>query len=148
MAKRSIAKQIVGSVVAVLSGWLAAMIALEVTTIIELLHQPHYIVPGALLVAPIEVSMVMSWFVIPVWLFVLIPLYVFLPSSSVLWRVPVCSACGVVAGLLVVGFWLGGIPGTHGFAAEGWWLYIFAAIVGGVTCLVGALTRERFKPTI
>jgi len=134
--------------VAVLSGWLAAMIVLEAMTIIELVHQPHYVVPEALFVAPITVSMVMSWFLTPVWLFVLIPLYIFIPSSSVLWQAPVCSACGVIAGLLLVGFWLGGIPGTHGFATEGWWFYIFAAIVGGVTCLVAALTRDRFKPAI
>jgi hypothetical protein len=51
MAKRGIGKQILGTVLAVLSGWLAAMIVLETTTVIKLLRQPHYIVPEALLVA-------------------------------------------------------------------------------------------------
>src|SRR6266436_5083371 len=112
MATRRIAKQILGTIVAVLSGWFAAMLFLEATTLVELLHQPRYVVPEALFVAPITISMVMSWFVIPVWLFALIPLYLFVPSSSVLWRLPVCSACGVVAGLLIVGCWLRGIPGV------------------------------------
>ena len=148
MATRRMGKQILGTIVAVLSGGFAAMLYLEATTIIELLHQPHYIVPAALLVAPIMIGMVMSWFVIPVWLFVLIPLYLFVPSSSVLWRLPVCSACGVVAGLLIVGCWIRGIPGVGDLAPEAWSFYIFAAIVGGVTCFIGALTRHVFKPAI
>jgi hypothetical protein len=148
MAARGIAKQILGTVVAVLSGWFAAMLFLEATTAVELLHQPHYIVPEALLVAPITTSMVMSWFVIPVWLFALIPLYLFVPPSSVLWRLPVCSACGVIAGVLIVACWVRGIPGIGGLAPEAWWLYIYAAIVGGVTCFIAALTRHVFRPAI
>src|SRR5262245_40698135 len=102
MAVRGVAKQILGTAVAVLSGWLAAILVLELTTIAELLHQPRYVVPEALYIAPIFVSVVMSWFVVPVWLLVLIPLYVFVPPSSVLWRVPICSACGILAGVLIV----------------------------------------------
>jgi len=148
MARRGIAKQLLGTLVAVLSGWLAAMIFLEVTTMIDLFRNPHDVVPAALWVAPLTISMVMSWFVIPVWLLILVPLYIFVPSSSPLWRPAVCCVCGIAAGVLIVGFWLGGIPGTGGFAPEGWWLYVFAAIVGGVTCLVGSLTRHHFQQAI
>ena len=88
MAPRGIAKQILGTIVAVLSGWFAAMLFLEAIAVIQLLQQPHYIVADALWVAPITVSMVMAYFVIPVWLFLLIPLFVFVPASSALWRCP------------------------------------------------------------
>ncbi len=44
--------------------------------------------------------------------------------------------------------WVGGIPGVDGVAAEAWSLYAMAAIVGGATCLIGALTKDRFKQTI
>jgi len=148
MAPRRIAKQILGTVVAVLSGWFSAMLFLEAMALIQLLQQPHYIVPDALWVAPITVSIVMAYFVVPVWLLLLIPLYLFVPASSALWRLPVCSACGVVAGLVIVGLWLRGIPGVRGVAPEAWSLYVIAAIVGGVTCFIGALTRHVFKPAI
>jgi hypothetical protein len=148
MAPRSIARQILGTVVAVLSGWFSAMLFLEAMALIQLLQQPHYIVPDALWVAPITVSIVMAYFVVPVWLLLLIPLYLFVPASSALWRLPVCSACGVVAGLVIVGLWLRGIPGVRGVAPEAWSLYGIAAIVGGVTCFIGALTRHVFKPAI
>ena len=148
MAPRSIAKQILGTVVAVLSGWFAAMLFLEAIALIQLLQQPHYIVPDALWVAPITVSIVMAYFVIPVWLFLLIPLYLFVPASSPLWRLPVCSACGLVAGLVIIALWLRGLPGIGGVAPEAWSLYVIAAIVGSVTCFIGALTRHVFKPAI
>jgi hypothetical protein len=145
MAKRQIAKQILGTVVAVLSGWLAAMIFLEATTLVELMQEPHYVVPDTLYVAPITITIIMSYFVIPVWLFVLIPLYLFVPPSSVLWRLPVCTTCGVLAGILIIAFWMPGVPGFGGLAVEAWWFYAFAAIVGGVTCFIGAITRPRFR---
>ena len=148
MVPRGIAKQILGTIVAVLSGWFAAMLFLEAIAVIQLLQQPHYIVADALWVAPITVSMVMAYFVIPVWLFLLIPLYVFVPASSALWRLPVCSTCGVVAGLVIVAVWLRGLPGVGGVAPEAWSLYVIAAIVGGVTCFTGARTRHVFKPAI
>jgi hypothetical protein len=112
MAKRQIAKQILGTVVAVLSGWLAAMIFLEATTVVELMQERHYVVPDALYVAPITITIIMSYFVIPVWLFVLIPLYLFVPPSSVLWRLPVCTTCGVLAGILIIAFWMPGFQAS------------------------------------
>jgi hypothetical protein len=84
MAPRRIAKQILGTITAVLSGWFAAMLFLEAITVLELLHQPRYIMPDALWVGPITVSIVMAYLVIPVWLFILIPLYIFVPSAF--WR--------------------------------------------------------------
>ena len=148
MVARRIGKQVLGTIVAVLAGWFAAILFVEATTILELLRQPHYIVPEALFVAPITVSIVMAYFVILVWLVALIPLYIFVPSSSVFWRLPVCSTCGALAGLAIIALWLRGIPGVGGLAPEAWSFYVIAAIVGGVACFTAALTRHKFKQTI
>src|SRR6266480_3187079 len=51
MVSRGIARQLLGTVIAVLAGWLTALLLLEATTAIELLQDPHYIVPDALVVA-------------------------------------------------------------------------------------------------
>lgn len=148
MATRSIAKQLAGAAVAVVVGWLAALVFIELLTACELLQQPRYIVPEALFVTPIEFGVYMSFFIVQVWVLVLVPLYLFVPAGSVLWRWPVCTSCGTIAGVLVMALWAGGIRGFGGLAAEGWFLYAMAAIVGGVTCLIGALTKDRFKQAI
>jgi hypothetical protein len=148
MLRRRIAKQIFGTFVSVLTGWLAALLFLEVMTVIELLKQPHYIVPDALYVGPMIMGIYMAFFIIPVWLVVLIPLYLFVPSSSPLWRWPVCMSCGVAVALLIMGIFFHGIPGVGGLSAESWSLFVMAAIVGGVACLIGALTKHRFKQSI
>jgi hypothetical protein len=148
MAARGIAKQLLGTVVAVLAGWLAALLFFEVIELINFLSKPHVGLPEALWLTPLEISLIISVFVVPIWLLVLVPLYIFVPPSSMLWRVPVCSACGIVAGVLIVALVFGGIPGSRGLAPEAWWWFIAAAIVGGVTCLIGSLTRNRFKPAI
>ena len=148
MAARGIAKQLLGTLVAVLAGWFAALLFFEGVEIINILRQPRVGTLETLWLTPLGLSLLMSVFVVPVWLLVLIPLYIFVPRSSVLWRVPVCSTFGVVAGILIVGLILRGIPGSRGLAAEAWWFFIAGAIVGGVTCLVGSLTRKTFKSAI
>jgi hypothetical protein len=145
MLARRIAKQILGTFVSVLAGWLAALLFLELMTAIELLRQPHYIVPEALYVGPMILGFYMAFFIIPVWLVVLIPLYLFVPCSSALWRWPVCMSCGVAAALLIMGIFFQGIPGVGGLSGESWSFFVMAAIVGGLACLVGALTKGRFK---
>jgi hypothetical protein len=144
MLARHIGKQLLGTVVAVLGGWLAALVFLELDAVVQLLQQPHYIVPEALVVGPITATWFASYFIVPVWLFLLIPLYLFVPPSSVLWRWHVCTICGVIAGLVIVGCVFRGIPGVGSFSVESWSFFVMAAITGGVTCLIGALTRERF----
>ncbi len=106
MVARGIAKQILGTIVAVLAGWLAALLYVELSGVVQLLQQPHYIVPEALFVGPITAGVFMAYFIIPVWLFVLIPLYLFVPPSSPLWRWPICTACGTLAGITIIAFTL------------------------------------------
>ena|SRR5438128_1348981 len=148
MVARRIGKQFLGTVVAVLAGWITALLLLEATTAIELFQQPHYTVPDALIVGPIVSAWFMAYFILPVWAVILIPLYMFIPSSSILWRWPVCTVCGAAAGLLIVGVVFGGIPGVGHVSSGAWGSYILAAIVGGVTCLIGSLTKHIFKPAI
>src|SRR5437868_3756871 len=131
MLAPGIAKQLIGTALAVLVGWLAALLFIELLTTFELLQQPHYIVPEALLVTPMEFGFYMIFFIVPVWALLLVPLYLFVPSRSVLWRWPACTVCGAVAGVLVMALWIGGIPGVGHVAIEAWSLYIIAAIVGG-----------------
>ncbi|HVF72940.1 MAG TPA: hypothetical protein VM940_15160 [Chthoniobacterales bacterium] len=149
MVARGIAKQVLGTSVAVVAGWLVALLYVEVSGIIQLLQQPHYIVPEALLIGPIMAGVFMGYFIIPVWIFVLIPLYLFIPSSNSLWRWPICTACGALAGITIIAFTLGDFPPGPGksFSAA-WDFYIMAAIVGSVSCLVAACTRDRFKQPI
>src|SRR5436190_11004840 len=148
MVTQGIAKQLAGAAVAVIVGWLAALIFIELVTAFQLLQEPHYIVPEALFVTPIEFGLYMSLFIVPVWLLVLVPLYLFVPVGSMLWRWPVCTLCGGVAGVLVMALWIRGLPGAGGVASEAWYLYIMAAIVGGVTCMTAALTKHRLKHAI
>src|SRR5439155_21001988 len=42
----------------------------------------------------------------------------------------------------------GGIPGVGHVSSGAWASYILATIVGGVTCLIGSLTKHMFKPAI
>jgi hypothetical protein len=113
--------------------------------VVQLMQLPHYIVPEALYVSPILESGFMAAFIIPVWLVVLVPLYVLIPADSILWRWPLCTALGAIGGLvaLVVGTWLL----TRDFFVEEWSFYVMAAIVGSVTCLIGSLTKHWFKPS-
>src|SRR6266513_3907152 len=108
MVSRGIARQLLGTVIAVLAGWLTALLLLEATTAIELLQEPHYIVPDALVVGAIVSAWFMAYFILPVWALILIPLYLFIPSSSMLWRWPICTLCGAAAGFLIVSLVFGG----------------------------------------
>jgi len=148
MVSRGIARQLLGTVIAVVAGWLTALLLLEATTAIELLQEPHYIVPDALVVGPIVSAWFMAYFILPVWALILIPLYLFIPSSSMLWRWQICTLCGAAAGFLIVSLVFGGIPRVGHVSSGAWASYIRATIVGGVTCLIGSLTKHMFKPAI
>lgn len=143
MSARAVAKQILGTVVAVFAGWLAAILFVELFTAIDVLMGDPNVAPAAFFVAPLVYAYAMSYFILPVWLFLLVPLYLFVPPSSVLWHWPLCTAFGVASGVLIVAVFLG-LPGPQ-VAREIWLPYVLAALVGGVTCLTGAIMRERFR---
>jgi hypothetical protein len=79
------------------------------------------------------------------WFVALLPLYVLVPSRSVLRKWPICTLCGVVSGaIIMLIFGMITSPST-----VPWHQYVpyctFAAVVGGITCLFGSLTRRFFR---
>ena len=147
MAKpRAIGRQIVGTLIAVLSGWLAALIFIEVLTLVGLVGGKSDTAPAALWATPLEFGVGMWVFILPIWLIVLVPLYLFVPLSSALCHWPVCAALGAAAGLVVMTAFFG-FPHI-GAGHDSWPFHVIAGIVGGVTCLVATLTKHRFKPAI
>ncbi|HWY51643.1 MAG TPA: hypothetical protein VNW72_09185 [Chthoniobacterales bacterium] len=145
MALRNVARQILGTFMAVFAGWLAAVVFVALEMVVYLIVDPHT-KPRAVYWYPMGFGIVMSFWIIPVWLVVLIPLYLFVPTSSVLWRKSVCAACGAIAGIILAYPFFHPMWGVDETDFSVWNYFILAAIVGGVTCFVGALTRNRFKP--
>jgi MFS family permease len=138
-------KRVLGSVVATLSGWIAGWIALVLLGGYgsDFFHHWRALSLGEAL----GFFAFMAIWIVPVWAVVLVPLYLFVPRKSFLWKPFVCVPLGSLAGYLVMQTW---------FAIEDYssrhpidlyvWLSIPAAIVGGITCLVGTQTYCRFNP--
>jgi peptidoglycan/LPS O-acetylase OafA/YrhL len=84
-------------------------------------------------------------FVVPVWLFVLLPLYVLLPRSSRLWRPRICTVCGAVSGAILLTLFFA-VSGVEPFGLLLLFLPI-ALVVGAVTCFVGSATAPYFHGT-
>ena len=97
MVTRSIPKQLFGTLVAVLVGWLVTLTFLEFSYFLDALRERRPLDVGLVVGSSIATSWFMTYFVIPVWLFVLIPLYLFVPLSSPLWHWPICMVCGAPA---------------------------------------------------
>jgi hypothetical protein len=130
-------RPLLGTFIAVLAGWFAGVIGVAVIAFFGIGGAQRYSALEGILVT----AFYMWLFIIPVWLVALIPLYLFVPPSSSLWRPYVCTGFGAVSGLVIVA-----IFADANVAVEMWSFYILAAIVGGVTCLTGVLTRTRFHP--
>jgi hypothetical protein len=130
-------RALLGTLIAVFAGWFAGVLGVAVIAFSG--------IGGAQRDAALEGILVTAFymwlFIIPVWVVALIPLYLFIPPSSPLWRPYICTGLGAVAGLAIVA-----ILTRADMAVEMWSFYILAAIVGGVTCLTGVLTRARFGP--
>ena len=73
-------------------------------------------------------------FVLVVWLLTLVPLYFMVPLHSVLWRWPVCTACGAIAGAVIM------LPFGHPLSSFAG----LAALIGGATCFFGSVLRNHF----
>ncbi len=90
-----------GSFLAVVIGWLAAIVLLGSAYAFDYIHHHDEASWNRLWIMPLWFSVAIWIFALPVWLVVLLPLSLFLPASSALWRWPICTACGVIAGALV-----------------------------------------------
>src|SRR5260370_30541600 len=99
---RSVVLQIFGTLVALFTGWCAGLMFVEATTVLEQLRYSDYTWHAVLIETPIGYAWALTYFTVPVWLLLLVPLYLFVPSSSSLWRWPVCTICGAVAGYLIM----------------------------------------------
>src|SRR4051812_6138722 len=122
MVGRSIANQFLGTVVAVLGGWLAPLLFYGCIRLLGLSPENQQPLDLRTLIgSTIVTSFFMAWFIIPVWLFVLIPLYFFVPLSSPLWRWPVCTACGAIGGFLVMTVAFIAVGDRHASWSSGAW---------------------------
>jgi hypothetical protein len=82
--------------------------------------------------------------VLPVWLLVLLPLYMFLSRHSILWRPPVAASLGSIGGFLIMVclMWIHNFdPGSQ---MPDWLLLFLAALVGCTTCFYAAATVDLF----
>jgi hypothetical protein len=126
-----IGRQILGSFIAVCGGWIAALVIL-------LLMQPHSGILGV---------MIATWFmwifILPSWLLLFLPLYIFIPHSSMLWRWPICTSFGVLAGVAIF-LAVVGASDRH-ITVTDWFFLALASTVGGIACLTAALTSKYFK---
>jgi hypothetical protein len=146
MVTRSIPKQLFGTLVAVLVGWLVTLTFLEFSYFLDALRERRPLDVGLVVGSTIATSWFMTYFVIPVWLFVLIPLYLFVPLSSPLWHWPICMVCGAAAGFLIMAGVFLAYPGDGSWSYGAWEFCGVAALLGAATCLTGSLTRHVFRP--
>ena len=146
MVARSIATQLFGTVVAVLGGWLAPFLLFGGVRLLGVSEDKQPLDVGILVGSTIATSIFMAWFIIPIWVLVLIPLYLFVPQSSPLWRWPICTACGATAGFVIMASVFMAFDSNSSWSYGAWQFCGIAALVGGATCLVGSLTRHVFKP--
>ena len=138
-----ILKKFFGSFVAVLCGWGAGILFALLWAAVGLVLHPGQIPVAALIAAPWIVALGSVSFILPVWLLLLVPLYFFIPRSSPLWRLPVCTVLGALAGVCIVAIFLSRPDVNPPESILSW--YILAAVIGGVTCFVGSTTRDRFR---
>jgi WD40 repeat protein len=165
-------RKIVGGFVSACIGWLAAFSCAAVFVLnsgapkVRVRDANPEVWAGASSVALVSPD-TMLFVGLLVWLLVLLPLYVFVPRTSKLWRVPICTAIGAVSGALItlgvltaIGVYEYGILSASflqayahtlnvedlvligRIGAKG--LCLVGAVFGGVTCWVGAATANYF----
>jgi hypothetical protein len=80
------------SFISALAGWIAALVALPVAG-----FAGHMMIRYSPELLRDSLCLATLW-ILPVWLLLLWPLYVSVPSRSVLWRPYICISCGMLAG--------------------------------------------------
>ena len=133
----AIGRIILGSFLSALAGW-ATLTLFPLGAF--LLQTDNF--PGGELSSSFAMPLVAGFFVLPVWFVELLPLYCLVPSRSVLWRWPVCTVCGAVAGSAIMLVFYAVASGHY---VDSLPLVSLAALVGATTCLFGSLTRRWFR---
>jgi uncharacterized BrkB/YihY/UPF0761 family membrane protein len=141
--RREIVRQFFGTFVAVLSGWIAGILFGVPLALFDLVRDPAHASPWELVALPYLFGVGAPIFIVPVWVFALIPLYFLVPRSSPLWRPAICASVGAAAGICIMA-WSFAQPNTNP-PEEKWSWYVEAAVIAGVTCYTGAAMRDRFK---
>jgi hypothetical protein len=94
----------------------------------------------------------MGFFVVPTWLIIVAPLYWAMPRRSYFWKWFLCVPFGAFVGVVVL---LSPVAyseiivyhSTFSDLISTWPLSLPAAVLGGVTGLVGRLTLDYFNPS-
>ena len=123
---RQARRKILGSFLSTCIGWLAVI--LGVAAIFHQLTSNGMFFCGAVALG--------------FWLLILVPLYVFVPRTSKLWRTPICTVIGAAIGaLLLLGFSI-----AIGDSRESAIFCSIGAVFGGVACCFAAATARYFHP--
>lgn len=129
-----------GSLAAVLVGWGSGLIVVAAFSLFfALRHETSWseVLSGLGLY-----FFLIGGFAVPIWLLILLPLYVLLPRTSALWRVSICTVLGTCVGVVIMLAYL--LIGGGLAALILWQLVVIAAVVGGITCFFGAMTADHF----
>lgn len=132
---------LLGAFVAIASGWLSGILVALLLAAAAIVVRPSQVPVGAMLVTPLSVAIGSLIFILPTSI-ALVPLYLFIPRTWLLWRWPVCTTLGVVAGVCIVAVFLGQPNRNLPENVFSW--YILAAVISGSTCFVASITHERF----
>jgi hypothetical protein len=143
-------KKILGTFLSTFCGWVSGWICLVVIYFFGN-HQYEYNHFSDAIWDDLGGFLLMGVFIVPSWLFAFMPLYMLLPRKSFMWRWYICVPLGGLAGPIIM---LSPVAYSelHVYHAKitdilsTWPLSLPAAVVGGVTCLVGTLTFDRFNP--
>ena len=134
---------LLGSFFAAFCGWLAGILLALSWGAVVVMNQPAKPDLLSFIALPWIVAIGSAYFVLPVWLLLLAPLYFLIPRSWLVWRWPICTFIGILAGIVIIGVFLS-FPDTNPPLEFLPW-YILAAVIAGTTCFIGSLTHERFR---
>ena len=134
-------RKLAGSIISAFTGWSAGV---AIASSFFAWGRYHYHVPRGRddwLFLPFF-GLTSAVFVFTVWAVAFAPLYFLVPVRSILWRWPVCTVCGAVAGTVLMWGWHRIVePQARGVFP----FLLFAGVVGGVTCFTASFTRARFS---
>jgi hypothetical protein len=128
--------RILGSFISVLVAWLFLQIVALIFTHTRGVYRIWWVDPFYFAIGSFP-------FVFVVWLLVFMPAYVFIPPRVILWRWPVCTACGIAFGCSL--WYLISLPNARD--GENPMFVAFAAMTGGIACLFASLTMPRYHYT-
>jgi len=133
-------RKLADSIIAAFAGWSTGLVVMACLYLRWILLVPRNTVGRSAWMFLVLYAIISVMFVYTVWAAVLVPLYLLIPPRSILWRWPSCTVCGGLAGAAIMFGW-GRIYYPH--AVDSSRYVMLAAIIGGVTCFTGSITRAR-----